>query len=559
MRITRLAAKNYRTLEDVDIDFEAAYCTLSGRNNAGKSCIIRLLIFFLSGERHRRFARDEISIDFIEDHTQWANSEQPIELVIEVCLTKADDPALIDFVEKMTDRKIEGDETRVQFAFTYSQSDSQLKAVVDGVEASESDAREILRKIRDSNSIFLHNSTTRQDSYYYVGRFRAMYPINLSAEEQSQVSKAEETVNKKIQRVAKGHRDELSDMLGKLSDRYDVELTSPERGSRSEMLLAINLKDRNVEVPLDDWGSGTQNRTQILMSILQANRVKTQQSDTDKITPIVIVEEPESFLHPSAQAEFGNMLETLSSELGIQIVASTHSPYMLNQVAPKANLLLNRKVFRKKLQGTELMDTSGDEWMTPFAEHLGLVPPEFEGWREIIASKDAYVLLVEGETDKSYLEFIREHYPHVLNLPESVEIVAYGGKDALKNTMLVRFVLGRFQRCFITFDKDAEKEVKKSLESIGLSSRTDYIGVGKDKAGSDAIEGLLPARVVAEVHSKNTELIMELGAQNSDVRRSAKNKLKSAYLQEFLKHDDYTEDELVEFAKLGKVVYKAFA
>ena len=91
------------------------------------------------------------------------------------------------------------------------------------------------------------------------------------------------------------------------------------------MPLGINLNDRNVDVPLDDWGSGTQNRTRILMAILQAHRIKTTASDDDKITPIVVIEEPESFLHPSAQGEFGRMLRDLSREFGIQIIVTTHS------------------------------------------------------------------------------------------------------------------------------------------------------------------------------------------------------------------------------------------
>ena len=116
-------------------------------------------------------------------------------------------------------------------------------------------------------------------------------------------------------------------MLGKLTERYDVEFSALEGYATRRMPLGINLKDKNVEVPLNDWGSGTQNRTYILMSILSANRIRTQQSPDDKITPIIVVEEPESFLHPSAQAEFGKLLQAISSELGLQIIASTHSPY----------------------------------------------------------------------------------------------------------------------------------------------------------------------------------------------------------------------------------------
>jgi putative ATP-dependent endonuclease of OLD family len=132
------------------------------------------------------------------------------------------------------------------------------------------------------------------------------------------------------------------------------------------MPLGIKLRDRSVEVPLDDWGSGTQNRTHILMAILQANRIKTTDTPDEKITPFVVIEEPESFLHPSAQAEFGRMLRHLSDEFGVQIIATTHSPYMLNQEEPAANVILARQTKHGKTFNTVLLDTAGDNWMTPF-------------------------------------------------------------------------------------------------------------------------------------------------------------------------------------------------
>jgi putative ATP-dependent endonuclease of OLD family len=162
----------------------------------------------------------------------------------------------------------------------------------------------------------------------------------------------------------------LSAMLGRLTDKYDVELSPPEGFSTRRMPLGINLRDRNVKVPINDWGSGTQNRTYILMALLQAHRIKTTGTPDQKITPLVVIEEPESFLHPSAQAEFGRILRHLAGELGLQIIVTTHSPYMLNQEEPAANLLLTRAVKRHKVFETVQVDTTGENWMAPFAEHL---------------------------------------------------------------------------------------------------------------------------------------------------------------------------------------------
>src|SRR6266542_3069938 len=123
----------------------------------------------------------------------------------------------------------------------------------------------------------------------------------------------------RVRRLAKDHTQGLSNILGRLSERFEVEVSPPESYTAASMPLGLSLKDQHVQVPLNDWGSGTQNRTHIFMAILQANRIKRTETPTDKITPFVVVEEPESFLHPSAQAEFGRVLRLLSSELCIQI------------------------------------------------------------------------------------------------------------------------------------------------------------------------------------------------------------------------------------------------
>jgi predicted ATP-dependent endonuclease of OLD family len=149
------------------------------------------------------------------------------------------------------------------------------------------------------------------------------------------------------------------------------------------MPLGISLRDKHIEVPLDNWGSGTQNRTQILMAVLQANRIKTTASPDDKITPIVVIEEPEAFLHPSAQSEFGRVLRTLSQDFGVQIIVATHSPYMLNREEPASNILLCRQMRRGKAYETKTVDTSDNGWMAPFAEHLGVEASEFSSWRPL--------------------------------------------------------------------------------------------------------------------------------------------------------------------------------
>lgn len=559
MRIREISARNYRTLKNIVLRFSSDYCTLSGKNNAGKSSVIRLLGHLMEPNR-RPWRTEEYPLDYRDDCTQWSTTKDKITIEWVIVLSLSDDPALIEFIETFAETEISSKEVEVTVTVEVDSNSTQTRVRVNDVILEERPAREIVSKLRQSNCLFLYNSAGQENSFIYAGsgRPQKFYDFYLSEDEQKMLSDAAKVIQRKTRQLAKGHRDVLQNLLGKLNEKYDVEFTTLEGYGSREMPLGINLKDKKVKVPIDGWGSGTQNRTYILMSLLQAKRIKELQGLEEKITPIVVLEEPESFLHPAAQTEFGRLLQELAQELGIQIIASTHSPFMLNRVLPSANILLRRRLHRGQLQETELVDTSGENWMEPFSEHLGIVSPEFNYWHSLFSSHDSRVLLVEGEMDKEYFIFVRGVLGNRSGLPEDVEIVPYGGKDALKNTVLVSFVLKKFDKIFITFDLDAAHEVKKSLERLGLANKRDYLAIGKDQPGKSTIEGLLPEKIISAVLSQETDLAMQLGSQVSSERREAKRELKRLLLREFQSRSDYSDKELKGFLDIGRILKKAF-
>ncbi len=412
MRLDSIATKNYRTLQDLTLVFSKHYCTISGRNNAGKSCVIRLLSGLFGLGADLPWLAKETDLDYAEDKTQWVKQPLPIEVVYTLSLTRDEDPALFSFAEVIASKKIES--PSMVLCITYStagSNDASVSVTIDGDKVEEKAGKEIDKRIKDSNLLFLYNSTAHNQENIYLGRGRRrmFYDFVMSDAEKKILDEAGKFLEKKARSLAKQHTQNLSEVLGRLTERYEVAVSTPEGFGMRRMPLGVNLRDRNVEVPLNDWGSGTQNRTRILMAILQAKRIKTMGSPDEKVTPFVVIEEPESFLHPSAQAEFGRMLCRLSSEFGIQVIVTTHSPYMLNQEEPSANILLAREIKRKKPFATILVETSGDNWMAPFADHLGIGPEEFTSLRPLFSVAKSKVLLVEGQIDKEYFEFLKQH------------------------------------------------------------------------------------------------------------------------------------------------------
>lgn len=559
MKIIAVRANAYRTLEDFEIIFRPNYCALSGRNNAGKSTIISIIQHFLDNSEEYRYLSRRNEVSYASDATQWHDGEQTS---IEICvdLNKADDSELYFFVDRFSPVKITADDIIVRLKQVFHKNGGEtLECTIDSHSVDTQTAREIQKKFKTSANLIVHNSTLNmRGAYYGAGGYAEVLETQFSSEDRKRISEAQTRFQNTVKRAAKQHKEDLDKLLGRLSDKFQVEPTSLSGSQASKYPLAIKLTDKRVDISLLDWGAGTQNRTRILISVLEAMRMRSAESAENRLTPVFIVEEPESFLHPSAQSEFGHMLNALAAELDLQIIVTTHSPYMLNQSDPSSNYLLERRIFRSVPKETVITPTDGDRWMLPFADNLGIVPKEFGDWGSLFGTQSPKVILVEGEIDKSYFNFIRENYPKVYQVPNDVEVVEYGGKDALKNTSILQFMINRFSRVYITYDLDAESDVKRALERIGLEPERDYCAIGTQKAGSDCIEGLLPPSIKQKVFAANYETVVALGSQDPNVRRNAKNELKKRFLQEFMAAD-LSDNDLSEFKKLFSKIAKSFS
>lgn len=226
---------------------------------------------------------------------------------------------------------------------------------------------------------------------------------------------------------------------------------------------------------------------------------------------------------------------------------------MLSQEDIKCNVLLDRKAYRNKLKQTEKVELEESNWMTPFSLILGLDNTEFEGWKTVLTTNNKAVLLVEGDIDKRYLEHIHSLGHTKFLIPDNVEIVAYGGKDALKNSILLKFIIQKFEKVLITFDLDARPELERIMKQINLEEGKQYTAIGINKPGQECIEGLVYDSIRSEVFANNTDLIMKLSSQDSQLRKSAKSEIKQKILESFIKKKA-TVEELKNFQTLFKII-----
>ena len=351
MRLTKLKIENFRTLEDIEVSFPHYYSAICGKNDSGKTNIVRAVRGLMN--EHDPFGLiDEDEISLKTDFTKWKQTElddREIKIAMSLSANKNADAGLFEFLVNYLSLTIAGDELNfcVELIIDSKETGGRVAVYVGDEKYEDLKAQEVLKKIQTSRMILFHNSTEPDARLRYGRKFR-----DISEQHSEDIEKLNKSIKRTLSKIAKGQQDQLSELIGRLDSKYKVSLTLPDFNF-TYLPFEIALSDSKVDVSLDNWGSGTKNRTLILLTLFKARQISESTTSASKITPIIIIEEPESFLHPSAQAEFSQVLQDLAEELQVQVITTTHSPYMLSKDSPNANILAQRHEIYKQKRETQ--------------------------------------------------------------------------------------------------------------------------------------------------------------------------------------------------------------
>ena len=119
---------------------------------------------------------------------------------------------------------------------------------------------------------------------------------------------------------------------GQAEVRLDFSLPEAATFIKGGQLLVT---DGNYETPLCDKGTGMQRAVTLALIQVYSN----MQHKTKEHAPLtLLLDEPETWLHPRAQIQLGEALTKISDEE--QLFLITHSPYMLRSYRPAQHILL---------------------------------------------------------------------------------------------------------------------------------------------------------------------------------------------------------------------------
>jgi hypothetical protein len=390
--------------------------------------------------------------------------------------------------------------------------------------------QEIKRALNDRAVFIMHDSTNQIRLGRLYGKSGADNFFNPSDADRQKIASLNKQFSNIVTKSSRIKKEMIEQILGELGEKYKVNIEIP-KVQIENIPFDIALGEREGgAIRLDNWGSGTRNRTLILSLLIKARQLATLKDDSSKVAPVIFIEEPEAFLHPSAQSNFGRVIEDIAKESNIQIIVSSHSPFLLSRMNPTSNILLERRQKRKINFETEVLPTSGENWMAPFAESLGITKSELEPWRQVLNDETGCVVVVEGELDKEYIEFYNNHVGGVLK--SELQIIPIGGKDKLSDVSMIRFVSKFSKRVVYVLDLDANNLEGRFLNA-GLQRNDDFLFVGKDAPGKRKIEGLLPEQVRVAVHANNDDVVSMMQSDKVDEKKKGQSIIKRKYLDEF--------------------------
>lgn len=341
MRITSIKISNYRSFDQVGqtVVFPSAVCLLVGRNNAGKSNILRALDIMLGPK----------SISYLKfDEEDFHDRSRPIELIVTIGNVVAGDksdlmglgltkPQMGALAKKITtgDAEITIRIRRQPAGVPVPEEDGEtendlyeLSLWGFNVFKKKDEIRHRLIRLLSVPAIRNVEDDLSASRWTVYGQL--MKDVLESTASYAAINKDLEALNQKIQSAFAAIKKRLlaGARIVAYVDDLDFQLTK--EGKPSELLryLQIVIKEQGKWMNLDNFGTGTQSAVIIgVLEVALKNKASSHR--------LFCIEEPEAFIHPHGSRYLGDLIRAVPRDNKTQVLVSTHSLSLLCSFAPE--------------------------------------------------------------------------------------------------------------------------------------------------------------------------------------------------------------------------------
>lgn len=225
---------------------------------------------------------------------------------------------------------------------------------------------------------------------------------------------------------------------------------------------------------------------------------------------LLVIDEVENSLHPQAQRRFIRYLLTLSRSKKLQIILSTHSPFVLEELPPVARIMLTRFSDRKEI----LYNVSSEFALSTIDD---VAHPELYVYMEDDVAATLFWEILKKKPDR-YHEYCAKIKVYPVGSCDVVGTLGNLGRENRLPNKSIAIVDGdkkdNFPQCFaLPGNMAPEKQIITDLKAINWGHLDDRFGVG---AGS-LFRILDDAMLIPDHHNWTTYIGDQLRKSSSSV------------------------------------------
>ncbi|MDD3302818.1 MAG: AAA family ATPase [Candidatus Gracilibacteria bacterium] len=367
-KLEEIIISNYKSIKYANIKFSKNKTVFVGKNNAGKSNILKAIKLFFSKEL-------EINLNSFYDKTK--------EISIEAIILKDDKT----YINLKIVAYIENNDIKIKYENNYELEEKKK-------------IEEFLNKVDFVYIPSSRNFGTKNNSWYSKIIDLILKNKIENVESQEILTNLENIVNSVKQIISKDDNiqfnsfSNIPNFLQKLKSNDENEIIQ-------DLNSVIKEEEKNEVINFDDLSIGTKNSLFIALLDLYYKSLSKTKNDRFKI---FVIDHVENFLHPHSIRLIDKLLQDISETENTQIIYSTHANELVSNFKKDKYEIDSIRFVYKLKDGTQVKKIE-NKYGTYDKIMINLIFKNTD-----IFFSDA-VILVEGETEKISIPNIYEYWP----------------------------------------------------------------------------------------------------------------------------------------------------
>ncbi|WP_022853908.1 ATP-dependent nuclease [Thermodesulfatator atlanticus] len=353
MKIKSIKIHNFRSIKDAEFELND-YNVFVGANNSGKSNVITAL---------RIFYEDNIKFNEKLDFPKFETEDKESWIEIKYLLT--DD----EFKNLKETYKNPGNVLIVR-KYLKSEEPQRVKANQSNIYAYENGTLSTklfygaknISQAKLGSVIYIPEITKTEETLKLTGPSPlrntlafVMKKVMKTSESFKSLNDAFEEFNRKFKEEAskdgvslEKFRKEINENLKEWGVEFNLDINPVRPEDIIKNLISHSFTDKtlNREMNIGLYGQGLQRHLIYILIRLSAQYKEEKVYEKKEFSPeltLILFEEPEVFLHPAQQEYLNSSLRFLASEVGQQVIVSTHSPVFVSRNIEEISSLIKLK------------------------------------------------------------------------------------------------------------------------------------------------------------------------------------------------------------------------